>query len=59
MKTSVLIFYLRLAKNTQIVLRYSSYFLLVVVNVAALVLTLMNIFRKLLRLKHAVPSQFS
>jgi fucose permease len=45
MKTSVLIFYLRLAKNTQVVLRYSSYFLLVVVNITALVLTFMNIFQ--------------
>lgn len=45
MKTSVLIFYLRLAKNTQVVLRYASYFLLVVVNLASIVLTLMNVFR--------------
>lgn len=45
MKTSVLIFYLRLAKNTQVVLRYASYFLLLVVNLASVVLTLMNVFR--------------
>ncbi|CAH0004749.1 unnamed protein product [Clonostachys byssicola] len=44
-KTSVLIFYLRLAKHTQLVLRYSSYFLLVVVNVASFVLTMINIFQ--------------
>jgi hypothetical protein len=53
MKTSVLIFYLRLAKNTQVVLRYSSYFLLVVVNITALVLTFMNIFRKPLLFRDA------
>lgn len=44
-KTSVLIFYLRLAKHTQLVLRYSSYFLLVIVNVASFVLTMINIFQ--------------
>ncbi|VUC36947.1 unnamed protein product [Clonostachys rosea] len=44
-KTSVLIFYLRLAKHTQLVLRYSSYFLLVVVNLASFVLTMINIFQ--------------
>lgn len=41
----MLIFYLRLAKHTQLVLRYSSYFLLVIVNVASFVLTMINIFR--------------
>ncbi|KYK58060.1 L-fucose permease [Drechmeria coniospora] len=44
-KTSILIFYLRLAKNTQLVLRYASWATLVVVNVAGLVLTFMNIFQ--------------
>lgn len=44
-KTSILIFYLRLAKNTQIVLRYASWVTLVVVNVSGLVLTFMNIFQ--------------
>lgn len=44
-KTSVLIFYLRLAKNTQIVLRYASWFTLIIVNVCGIVLTFMNIFQ--------------
>lgn len=44
-KTSILIFYLRLAKNTQIVLRYASWSTLIVVNVAGTVLTFMNIFQ--------------
>ncbi|RDA86383.1 hypothetical protein CP532_1067 [Ophiocordyceps camponoti-leonardi (nom. inval.)] len=44
-KTSILIFYLRLAKNTQVVLRYASWATLVVVNVSGCVLTLMNIFQ--------------
>ncbi|KAJ3497317.1 hypothetical protein NLG97_g1998 [Lecanicillium saksenae] len=44
-KTSILIFYLRLAKNTQIVLRYASWFTLIVVNLAGVVLTFMNIFQ--------------
>lgn len=44
-KTAILIFYLRLAKNTQIVLRYASWATLAVVNVAGLVLTFMNIFQ--------------
>ncbi len=44
-KTSILIFYLRLAKNTQIVLRYASWATLLVVNLAGTVLTLMNIFQ--------------
>ena len=44
-KTSILIFYLRLAKNTQIVLRYASWATLVVVNINGTVLTLMNIFQ--------------
>ncbi|KAH7324514.1 major facilitator superfamily domain-containing protein [Stachybotrys elegans] len=44
-KTSVLIFYLRLAKNTQVVLRYTSWATLIVVNLAGTVLTFMNIFQ--------------
>lgn len=44
-KTSILIFYLRLAKNTQNVLRLASWATLAVVNVAGLVLTLLNIFQ--------------
>lgn len=44
-KTSILIFYLRLAKNTQIVLRYASWATLLVVNAAGAVLTFMNIFQ--------------
>ena len=44
-KTSILVFYLRLAKNTQLVLRYASWATLVVVNVAGIVLTFMNIFQ--------------
>ncbi|KAF4504012.1 hypothetical protein G6O67_008634 [Ophiocordyceps sinensis] len=44
-KTSILIFYLRLAKNTQVVLRYASWATLVVVNVSGFVLTFMNIFQ--------------
>ncbi|KAG5953069.1 hypothetical protein E4U53_007038 [Claviceps sorghi] len=44
-KTSILIFYLRLAKNTQVVLRYASWATLMVVNVAGLVLTFLNIFQ--------------
>lgn len=44
-KTSILIFFLRLAKNTQIVLRYASWATLLVVNLSGLVLTFMNIFQ--------------
>lgn len=44
-KTSILIFYLRLAKNTQIVLRYASWATLAVVNISGIVLTFMNIFQ--------------
>lgn len=44
-KTSILIFYLRLAKNTQKILRLSSWATLAVVNVAGVVLTFMNIFQ--------------
>ncbi|SPO06622.1 related to L-fucose permease [Cephalotrichum gorgonifer] len=44
-KTSILVFYLRLAKNTQKVLRFASWATLGVVNVAGTVLTFMNIFQ--------------
>lgn len=44
-KTSILIFYLRLAKNTQKVLRFASWATLGVVNLAGTVLTFMNIFQ--------------
>ncbi|KAI1490094.1 major facilitator superfamily domain-containing protein [Biscogniauxia mediterranea] len=44
-KTSVLIFYLRLSKNTQKVLRIASWVVLGIVNVAGTVLTLLNIFQ--------------
>ncbi len=44
-KTSILIFYLRLSKNTERVLRIASWAVLVLVNVAGVVLTLLNIFQ--------------
>ncbi|RWA07619.1 hypothetical protein EKO27_g7483 [Xylaria grammica] len=44
-KTSVLVFYLRLSKNTQKVLRLASWAVLIVVNLAGTVLTLLNIFQ--------------
>ncbi|KAK1780873.1 major facilitator superfamily domain-containing protein [Copromyces sp. CBS 386.78] len=44
-KTSILVFFLRLAKNTQKVLRMASWAVLVVVNVAGTILTFMNIFQ--------------
>ena len=44
-KTSILVFYIRLSKNTQDVLRWGSYGTLAVVNVAGTVLTFMNIFQ--------------
>ncbi|KAI0838700.1 MFS general substrate transporter [Hypoxylon sp. FL0890] len=44
-KTSVLIFYLRLSKNTQKVLRLASWAVLGLVNVAGAVLTFINIFQ--------------
>ncbi|KAJ2978903.1 hypothetical protein NUW58_g7347 [Xylaria curta] len=44
-KTSVLVFYLRLSKNTQQVLRLASWAVLVIVNLAGTVLTLLNIFQ--------------
>ncbi|RYP64867.1 hypothetical protein DL771_008582 [Monosporascus sp. 5C6A] len=44
-KTSVLVFYLRLSKNTERVLRLASWVVLGIVNVAGIVLTVMNIFQ--------------
>lgn len=44
-KTSVLIFYLRLSKNTQKVLRLASWIVLAIVNTAGTVLTLINVFQ--------------
>ncbi|RDL37694.1 MFS general substrate transporter [Venustampulla echinocandica] len=44
-KTSILVLYLRLSKNSQRVLRYASYATLGVVNVAGVVLTFMNAFQ--------------
>lgn len=44
-KTSILVFYLRLARNTKKSLRIASYVTLAVVNVAGVVLTLLNVFQ--------------
>ncbi|KAL1887359.1 hypothetical protein Sste5346_010269 [Sporothrix stenoceras] len=44
-KTSILIFYLRLSKNTVWILRLGSYIVLIIVNVAGIVLTFINIFQ--------------
>ncbi|KAJ1331926.1 MFS transporter FHS family L-fucose permease [Microdochium nivale] len=44
-KTSILIFYLRLSKNTERILRLASWLVLGIVNVAGVVLTLLNIFQ--------------
>jgi len=44
-KTSILVFYLRLAKNTQKILRLASWATLGIVNVAGVVLTFLNIFQ--------------
>ncbi|EPE10602.1 l-fucose permease [Ophiostoma piceae UAMH 11346] len=44
-KTSILVFYIRLSKNTQDVLRWGSYGTLAIVNLAGTVLTFMNIFQ--------------
>ncbi|KAH6641721.1 hypothetical protein F5144DRAFT_643271 [Chaetomium tenue] len=44
-KTSILIFYLRLSKNTLKVLRLASWLVLGIVNVAGTILTFMNIFQ--------------
>lgn len=43
LKTSILIFYLRLSKNTQPILRMCSWVVLAIVNVAGFILTGMNI----------------
>lgn len=44
-KTSILIFYLRLARNTQKLLRIASYVTLAIVNVAGIILTFLNAFQ--------------
>ncbi|PKS05764.1 hypothetical protein jhhlp_007593 [Lomentospora prolificans] len=44
-KTSILIFYLRISRNTQKILRLASWVTLGIVNVAGTVLTFMNIFQ--------------
>ncbi|CZR60673.1 related to L-fucose permease [Phialocephala subalpina] len=44
-KTSILIFYLRLTKNTQHIMRIASYITLAVVNIAGVVLTFLNAFQ--------------
>jgi fucose permease len=44
-KTSILIFYLRLSRDTQVTLRIASYITLAVVNVAGIVLTFLNTFQ--------------
>lgn len=45
LKTSILVFYLRVSKDTQQVLRIASWIVLAIVNVAGVVLTLLNIFQ--------------
>ncbi|KAK5987413.1 6-deoxy-L-galactose permease-like protein [Cladobotryum mycophilum] len=44
-KTSILIFYLRLARDTQTVLRIASWATLAVLNIAGVILTFMNVFQ--------------
>ncbi|TVY22574.1 L-fucose-proton symporter [Lachnellula hyalina] len=44
-KTSILVFYLRMSKNTQSLLRIASYITLGIVNVAGVVLTFLNTFQ--------------
>ncbi|KAK0651578.1 major facilitator superfamily domain-containing protein [Cercophora newfieldiana] len=44
-KTSILVFYLRLAKNTHKILRLASWGVLCIVNTAGTILTFMNIFQ--------------
>ncbi|KAK3326440.1 major facilitator superfamily domain-containing protein [Apodospora peruviana] len=44
-KTSILVFYLRLARNTQKILRMASWAVLAIVNIAGTILTFMNIFQ--------------
>lgn len=45
LKTSILVFYLRLSKNTQQVLRIASWVVLAIVTIAGTVLTLLNVFQ--------------
>lgn len=54
LKTSILVFYLRLSKNTQQVLRMASWVVLAIVNVSGVVLTLLNIFQC-----RPIPASFS
>ncbi|KAM7196537.1 Major facilitator superfamily domain containing protein [Naviculisporaceae sp. PSN 640] len=44
-KTSILIFYLRLSRNTNKILRMASWVVLAIVNIAGTILTFMNIFQ--------------
>ncbi|KAG0646890.1 L-fucose permease [Hyphodiscus hymeniophilus] len=44
-KTSILIFYLRMARNTQKLLRIASYVTMAIVNIAGVVLTFLNAFQ--------------
>lgn len=44
-KTAILIFYLRMSRNTQLVLRIASYVTLAIVNIAGIVLTFLNAFQ--------------
>ncbi|TVY32302.1 Glucose/galactose transporter, partial [Lachnellula subtilissima] len=44
-KTSILVFYLRMSKNTQSLLRIASYITLGIVNIAGVVLTFLNTFQ--------------
>ncbi|KJZ69542.1 hypothetical protein HIM_11067 [Hirsutella minnesotensis 3608] len=44
-KTSILILYIRIARNTQLLLRYASWFTLIIVNLVGFVLTFINIFQ--------------
>lgn len=44
-KTSILVFYLRLSRNTEQVLRLASWAVLGIVNIAGAVLTLLNVFQ--------------
>lgn len=44
-KTSILIFYLRIARDTQKLLRIASYITLAIVNVSGLILTFLNAFQ--------------
>ena len=44
-KTSILVFYLRLAQNTQKILRLASWTVLIIVNIAGTILTFLNIFQ--------------